>query len=148
MTRLFRALVVGTLLTSLSALADEGAGDKKAPAKAEYSVDTSASTKSMSVKDRGLVSIHIKPGEGLKVHPQAPLEVKLKTSAGLKSEKNKLGRGDVKDPAATAPELTCALSANAGGKQTVEADLSFFLCSESWCQRMKDRVVVEIDVKP
>lgn len=121
-------------------------GKKKSPTKADFAIDTSQTSSSIKVKGKGKLSILIKPGEGLKVHPDAPLEVKVKTSSGLSSSKNKLGRGDVVDAKATAPELACDLNASAAGAQTVDAELSFFLCSDSWCQRMKDRVTINVDV--
>lgn len=127
---------------------DKDGGKKKSPTKADFSVDTSGTTSTIAVKGQGKLSILIKPGDGLKVHPDAPLEIKLKTSNGLRSSKNKLGRGDVVDAKSTAPELACDINANAAGAQTVDAELSFFLCSDSWCQRMKDRVTINVEVTP
>lgn len=134
------------------------AQDKKAPDKKEkkddgkmskddYAIDTSGTSTEIKVASDGRLSIHIKPREGLKVHPQAPLEVRLKPSAGVKTEKKKLGRADVKEAEAGDPELGCGVTGEQSGEQKIEADVSFFLCSDKVCQRMKDKVVVAVAVK-
>lgn len=122
---------------------------KEGPAqKGDYEVDTSATSPEIKVNGDGKLSIHIKPIEGMKVHPQAPLEVRLTPSEGLKPARSKLGRKQVTDPEATAPELTCDLHAETAGDHKVEAELTFYLCSETRCDRMKDKVVVAVKAVP
>jgi hypothetical protein len=149
MSSFVRALPLVLAALSFGAAASPDATpaqDKKAAGKGDYSLDTSKSSTEAKLKSDATFSITIVPASGLKIHPQAPLEVKLKTTDGLKAAKAKLGRADVKDAAAVAPELTTTVNAAAAGKQEVEASVSFFLCSDSWCQRMTDKVVVPINV--
>jgi hypothetical protein len=144
-----RAFSLVVALVAVDAAAQDGATpaqDKKAAGKGDYSLDTSKTSSSAAVKSDAVFSIVIVPASGLKIHPQAPLEVKLKTTEGLKPAKAKLGRADVKDAAALAPELSTTVNAAAAGKQEIEASVSFFLCSDSWCQRMTDKVVVPVNV--
>lgn len=157
-----RTVLLGTLSTALltallgfapGATAEEpneGKPKEGAPkdgaTKDDYVIDTSGSSPELKVQGDGTLAIHIKPKEGLKVHPQAPLEVRLTSSAGVKPAKTKLGRKDVTEQDSTSPELRCALRGEVAGDQVIEAELSFFLCSESWCQRMKDKVAVPVKV--
>lgn len=136
-------------LASASALA-EGEGDKAPPkeraTKDDYELDLAATSPELKVGDSGTFSLVIRAKNGTKIHPQAPLEVKLKDGPGLKVEKQKLGRGDIANKGDAAPDLRTALKALAAGTHTVEADVSFFLCTDAWCQRMSDRVSVGIKI--
>lgn len=150
MSSLARSLLVVTSLFAVASLAEDAPSEKppekKTATKSDYTLDVSATAVEGKVKSDLPFSLVIAPVEGLKVHPQAPLEVKLKTTDGLKAAKPKLGRADVKSAEAKSPELVTTLHASAAGKQEVEASVSFFLCSPSWCQRMTDKVVVAVNV--
>lgn len=122
--------------------------EKNSATKDDYKIVTSASSTEIKLSGDGKLSILIQPGEGLKVHPQAPLEARLKASNGIKPAKKKLGRKDVTEAESHAPEMTCDLHAEAAGEHKVDAEISFFLCSESWCQRMKDTVSITVKVPP
>lgn len=150
--RALRTLLAGLMAFALlggPALA-EGEGDKAPPkdraTKDDYELDPTGTTGELKVGDQGTFSLIIRAKNGLKIHPQAPLEVKLKDAPGLKVEKQKLGRGDVANKGDAAPDLRTGLSAIAAGTHNVEADVSFFLCSDTWCHRMTDRLSVGIKV--
>ena len=102
--------------------------------------------KELKVGAEGGLSIVVRPKGDKKIHPQAPFEVTLKPSAGIKPAKGKLNRSDVVDKGAKAPEVRTTLKATGKGPQSVEADVSFFICTDAWCQRMTDRVAVAINV--
>lgn len=151
-----RAPLARALLASLSLLlalapamaaAGEGAPKKKERAtKDDYELDVSGTTEELKPGEAGRFSLVIRPKNGTKVHPQAPLEVKLKATAGLEVEKPKLSRKEIANPGEPAPELKTGVRAIREGDQAIEADVSFFLCTDEWCQRMTDRVNVPIKV--
>jgi hypothetical protein len=115
--------------------------------KDDYVLDTSATDKTIKVGKDGKFSVVVTPKNGKKVHAEAPLEVVFKDPKGLKPGKAKLGRGDVVDKAAAAPELRTTLRGEKAGATTLEATVSFFLCTDSWCQRMSDKISVPITVE-
>lgn len=136
-----------SLTLSISAFAEDNpAPEKSAPTKDDYKLDASGSSSRLKVNEDGLFSLSITPVEGLKVHPDAPLEVKLKTSQGLTSTKKKLGRKDALDAKSLAPTLQTAIRGESAGKKEIEAEISFFLCSKTWCQRMTDKMVVDVTI--
>lgn len=115
--------------------------------KDDYAIDTSATSSKIKVNADGTFSLKITPKNGKKVHPEAPLEVSISDNANVKAQKGKLGRGDLKEKAAKDPEVTTTLRGVKAGATTVEATISFFLCTDAWCQRMSDRVQVPVTVE-
>lgn len=140
-------LVLGVAFVANGAFAQEE--KKKAPTKA-YTVDTSKTSKTLKPGESGDLSFHIMPVEGKKVHPDAPLEIKLKDSPALKAGKSKLGRKDVVEKKAYDPEVRTTLQAVEKGEHAVEAQLSFFLCDKKAgiCERVEEKVVVNVAVEP
>jgi hypothetical protein len=133
-------------LAPVVALAADPAADDKAT-KDDYVLDTSATSAKIKVNGDGTFSLKITPKNGKKVHPEAPLEIALVDNANVKPQKGKLGRGDLKQKGAKEPEVTTALHGVKAGATTLEANLSFFLCTDAWCQRMSDRVQIPITVE-
>jgi len=115
--------------------------------KDDYELDTGGTDAKLKVGGTGSFSLVVKPKNGKKVHPDAPLEVSLKDPKGLKLGKSKLGRNDVVDKASKSPELKTSLRGEKAGTYTVEANVSFFLCTDAWCQRMSDKVAVPVTVE-
>lgn len=120
---------------------------KDKPTPEDYEFDLNQTSATLKVGETGVVSLVIRAKNGLKIHPQAPLEVKLREGPGLKVGKAKLGRGDAVDAKAANPELRTELVGVAAGTHAVEADISFFLCSDTWCQRVSDRTRTTISVE-
>lgn len=123
-----------------------GVADDRAT-KDDYTLDTSATDKTIKVGKEGTFSLVVRSKNDKKVHPEAPLEVVFKDPKGVKPQKIKLGRGDIVDKAAKAPELRTTLRGEKAGATTLEASVSFFLCTDSWCQRMTDKISVPITVE-
>ncbi len=115
--------------------------------KDDYTLDTSGTAAKVKVKGEGAFSLKITPKNGKKVHPDAPLEVTIVDNPGLKPAKQKLGRSDLKEKGAKEPEVVTVLRGVKGGATTLEVTLSFFLCTEAWCQRMSDRVQIPVTVE-
>ncbi len=135
------------VLAAAPVLHAEDAPKKERATKDDYQIDTSGSSSAVSVGNDGVIKLVLVPKNGTKIHPQAPLEVKLSQPDGIKLEKRKLGRGDVADKAAKQPALSTDVSGQKPGSYTVDADVSFFLCTDEWCQRMTDRVSIPIKVE-
>ena len=156
-----KALIATALVSVASAAALAGeplldavdAGNATTPVaddkatKDDYALDTSATTPRVKVNADGTFSLKITPKNGKKVHPEAPLEISLVDNGNLKPAKGKLGRGDLKEKAAKEPEVVTTLRGVKAGATTLEATLSFFLCTDASCQRMSDRVQIPITVE-
>jgi hypothetical protein len=115
--------------------------------KDDYALEATATPAPLKVNAEGVFRLKITPKNGKKVHGEAPLEVTLLENAFVKPARQKLGRGDVQDKASKEPEVTTTLRAVKAGTTTLEANVSFFLCTDAWCQRMSDRVQVPITVE-
>ncbi len=119
------SLVFGVSLLSFGALAQ----DAKKPAPA-YKVDTSQSATTLKPGEQGALSFHIQPIEGKKVHPDAPLEIKLTDTAALKAAKKKLGRKDVVEKKAYDPEVRTASGGEISDISSKLLGNEFFLCDK------------------
>ena len=144
MKRSFVAAVVVAL--ALPALAVERAADDKAT-KDDYALDTSGTAAKVKVKGDGVFSLKITPKNGKKVHPDTPLEITIVDNAAIKPAKQKLGRSDLKEKGAKEPEVTTTLRGVKAGPTTLEVNVSFFLCTDAWCQRMSDRVQIPLTIE-
>lgn len=137
------------LFCSLSALADNDTQPppKKDKASAEdYALDVKNTTAALANGGDGVFVLEIRAKNGTKLHTQAPLEVNLQTNDGLQLEKKKLGRGDAKQLDHATTEVRTTFRARQSGTHTLAAELSFFLCTDAWCQRMTDRVETNVVV--
>jgi hypothetical protein len=139
------ALVALPLMVTSAQAAQPSAEDKAT--KDDYELDTSGTDTKIKAGADGKFSLVVKPKNGKKVHPDAPFEVTFKDPKGVRPAKNKLGRADVVDKAAKAPEVQTKLKGDKAGDATLEASVSFFLCTDAWCQRMTDRVSVAITIE-
>ncbi|MBI1944396.1 MAG: hypothetical protein HYS27_01800 [Deltaproteobacteria bacterium] len=140
-------MITALLLAVTVAAAPTPAADDRAT-KDDYTLDTGGTDKTVKVGKDGTFSLVVRAKNGKKVHGEAPLEVVFKDPKGVKPGKGKLGRGDVVDKAAASPELRTTLRGEKAGATTLEATVSFFLCTDSWCQRMSDKIAVPITVEP
>lgn len=134
------ALVTSTALSAQDEKKDRATKD-------DYKIEVSGSTAELAVGADGVIQVVLVPKNGTKIHPQAPLEVKLSEPEGLKLHKRKLSRGDVADKEAKSPALSTKVTAQKAGAHKVNADVSFFLCTDEWCQRMTDRVAIPVKVQ-
>lgn len=121
--------------------------EKTRASKDDYDLDLSSSATALKVGENGVYSIVIRAKNGTKIHPQAPLTVKLTPTKGVQAAKYKLNREDLaKDADSKVPDLRTQLTAREKGEQKVQAEVSFFLCTDAWCQRMNDKVDLTLAV--
>jgi len=140
---------IRTILVAVAGLAISLAavGEEKKGRGVDYDIDISASSKQLKVGERGKIVIAIVPGADRKVHKQAPLSIDLRSPAGIVLDKAKLGRSDITQDSEKRLELTVGFAAKTGGEQSVEANATFFICTDKWCQRMTERVVIPVNVQ-
>jgi hypothetical protein len=133
-------------LSALPLLAAAPVADDRAT-KDDYAFDTTGTATTLKKGSSGPFSLVITPKNGKKVHPDAPLEIAFIENAAVKPAKQKLGRGDLKEKGALAPHAVTTLQATKAGATTLQVTVSFFLCTDAWCQRMTDRVELPILVE-
>jgi hypothetical protein len=140
-----RSLLLLTLF-AFPLFAAEPVADDRAT-KDDYAFDTTGTATTLKKGTSGPFSLVITPKNGKKVHPDAPLEIAFVDNGHVKPAKQKLGRGDLKEKGAVAPHAQTTLQATKAGATTLQVNVSFFLCTDAWCQRMSDRVEVPITVE-
>ncbi|MDP2341820.1 MAG: hypothetical protein Q8O67_12750 [Deltaproteobacteria bacterium] len=140
------AVALALPLFAIGARAAEPVADDKAT-KDDYALDSSGTTAKLKVKGEGPFVLKITPKNGKKVHPDTPLEVTIVDNPAIKPTKQKLGRSDLKEKGAKEPEVATTLRGMKAGPATLEVNVSFFLCTDAWCQRMSDRVQIPIIVE-
>ena len=139
-------------LSTLSALALSAgparAADPGEEAAGSYRVETTGTTGSLKVGERGKLVLSIEPLQAkVHIHPQAPLKIKLTAPAGLKLDKAELGHKDATDPKADGRRYEVPFTAVAAGKQEARANLDFFICSDTWCVKQVRQVTFPVDVR-
>lgn len=122
------------------------AADPASDAAKSYRIVTSESTASLQVGQNGRLVLVIEPlVEHVHVNAQAPFQIKLQASAGMKLEKDRLAYSDLVGKAA--PRFEVAFSAVTAGRQEAKAQLDFYICSDSWCVKQTKGVSIAVDVK-
>jgi hypothetical protein len=134
-----RALGAIALLAPLSAMA----ADEIDPANL-YALSTDASTSRVKVGEKGKWVLAIQPKAGAHISDEAPFKIEL-SGAHLKVEREKLARQDSVGPASS-PRFEVPFTADAAGKASVDAKLTFFICTEKICSRQQKTVSVPVDV--
>lgn len=93
------------------------------------------------------VGFTIKPKPGYVLKVQTPFELTLKASPGLTAAKPKLTAKDFVDPKSETKTVKAAVTAVEPGAQSLAADLMFFLCTPAMCERMTDKVEMNLPAK-
>lgn len=138
-------LALPALAADVTAPATDRVAEDRAT-KDDYALDGAGTSGALKLGADGTFSLKITPKNGKKVHPDAPLEVAIVDNALVKAGKAKLSRGDLKDKASKEPEVTTSLRPIKAGTGTIDATVSFFLCTDAWCQRMSDKIQIPIAV--
>lgn len=144
---LLRLLVGATCLVAFLAHAETAAPKDRATAD-DYAFSTEGSAQTLREGDRGTLQLSLRALNGLKIHPEAPLELKLSSSEGLVVVSPKLTRADAAEPESGLLRFETPVDASRAGAQRVDVEFSFFLCTDAWCQRMTDRRSLAIEVTP
>ncbi len=131
-----------SLVLALPARADE------ALEWAEKAYKINASVQSGAVKAGDKVRLRIDIETILpdaKVHPEAPIKVKLAAPDALKLPKEKLTRADGR-PEGKGYRFDLTADAAQAGNGNFEASVDFFICSERWCVKQSARASTPVKV--
>jgi len=123
------------LLLPLAAHADDSYEIAKAP-------ETKAK---VGVKAAAGVTIKVK--QGWHLNEQAPFSVELTPGPGVKVDKAKLGKADLKERGPEKALFEVAFTASEAGKKTIAAKARFVTCQgESVCRPVTENIQLALDV--
>ncbi len=115
-----------------------------------YEVSTAGTSTQLKTGGQGTFVLTIKSKPGAHVSDEAPLKLELKgaqlsftqETLALKDSVAKKAEGQ----AFVDPRFEVPFTATAAGKGTVEAKLTFFICTEQLCARQKKTLSVPVEV--
>jgi hypothetical protein len=123
------------------------AADSKPDAKVEALYDVSTAGTSLTVKagQKGTIVIHVATKNGAHVSEEAPLKIEL-SSKESKFDKEKLSLKDSTAKTKGDAHFEVGFVPNLQGPTSVEAKLTFFICTESLCARQVKTLSVPVEV--
>ena len=108
-----------------------------------YDVTTEGTSTALKAGEKGKVVIAINAKAGSHVSDEAPLRIEL-SSKEAKLDKAKLTLADsVTKPN---PRFEVGFTPSAHGKTTVEAKMTFFICTEKLCSRQTRNLALPVEV--
>lgn len=115
-----------------------------------YEVTTEGTSTQVKAGEKGLFVLSIKTKPGAHVSEEAPLKLELKGTQ-VTPQKQKLGREDSVGKKAAGqeypePRFEVPFTAAAAGKGTVDAKLTFFICTEKICARQQKTLSLPVEV--
>ena len=145
--RLFSSL---TLMSSL--LVDSLALAAEVDPTTLYKITTDGTTAKVAPGKKGTLVLEIQSLKGAHVSDEAPLRIQLSGTGAVSPEKAQLVYGDsVRKPSASVkypdPRFEVPLAAQGKGPGTVEAKMTFFVCTEQLCLRQQKTLSVPVTVE-
>lgn len=110
-----------------------------------YEVTTEGTTTSLKAGETGTVKIAIKSKNGAHVSDEAPLKIEL-SSKQSKLGKEKLTLADSLNPKSEDPRFEVPFTPTAHGQSSVEAKVTFFICTEKLCSRQVKALTFPVEV--
>lgn len=146
MKRTFPALcaLLGLFLVACvpSAAAEEEAKKKEK----KYTIAVVAEPQAVVRDKDAKYKITITPKKNFVLKTETPFTAKLTSSTGCKLAKDKFSNKEFDDPKAVAKSVSTVFKA-AAGKHEISADLTFFICDETLCERFKEKPQLTFEVK-
>ena len=144
--RLWRWVPVSALLVTSLALAAE------VDPTTLYRLSTEGTTAKVAPGKKGTLVLEIQSLKGAHVSDEAPLRIQLTGSGAVTPEKTQLVYGDsVRKASATVkypdPRFEVPLAAQGNGPGSVEAKMTFFVCTEQLCLRQQKTLSVPVTVE-
>lgn len=138
--------VLGGLLVAVCSVPSlaEAAGPKQDPSRL-YDISFSATPK-VKPGGQGTVEVRITPKHGAEVHSEAPVRLVLEAPTSLELQKTKLGRPDLKMQG-TEATFEVPFSTSAAGPAEIDAQLSFFICTDQICARQQRSAKLPVSVE-
>ena len=137
----FRSVVLAALTAGCVANAE---GDS-----ANYDVSTEGTSTKVKAGEKGKVVISIAAKNGAHVSDEAPLRIEL-SSKESKLDKEKLALADSVGPKEVGPrsavKFEVGFAPSAHGKTTVDAKMTFFICTEKLCSRQTKNLSLPVEV--
>ncbi len=110
-----------------------------------FEVSTAGSTTKLKAGESGKLVISISTKNGGHVSDEAPLKIEL-SSKESKLAKDKLSLADSVSPSKSDPRFEVPFTPTAQGPTTVEAKMTFFICSEKQCARQTKTLSFPVEV--
>jgi len=144
--RLSRTLLVTAVLVASLALAAE------VDPTTLYKVTTEGTTSKVAPGKKGTLILEIQSLKGAHVSDEAPLRIQLSGTGVVTPEKTQLVYGDsMRKPSASMkypdPRFEVPLATQGKGPGTVEAKMTFFVCTEQLCLRQQKTLSVPVTVE-
>ena len=144
--RLSRTLLVPAVLVASLALAAE------VDPTTLYKVTTEGTTSKVAPGKKGTLILEIQSLKGAHVSDEAPLRIQLSGTGVVTPEKTQLVYGDsMRKPSASMkypdPRFEVPLATQGKGPGTVEAKMTFFVCTEQLCLRQQKTLSVPVTVE-
>ena len=117
-----------------------------------YRITTEGTTAKVAPGQKGTLVLEIQSLKGAHVSDEAPLRIQLSGTGTVAPEKTQLLYGDsVRKPSASLkypdPRFEVPLVAQDKGPGTVEAKMTFFVCTEQLCLRQQKTLSVPVTVE-
>lgn len=147
--QLFRRISTVAAVVATVACTQARAADEVDPASL-YELSTEGTSTRVKAGETGTFVLAIKTREGAHVSEEAPLKLEV-TGDQVTPAKAKLGREDSvakKAPgkAFVDPRFEVPFTGAAAGQGSVDAKLTFFICTEKICARQQKTVSVPVEV--
>jgi hypothetical protein len=118
-----------------------------------YQVTPEGTSSSLKVGEQGKLVVNIRPVAGAHVSEEAPLKVQLSSEHGMTLTKTLLTQKDSvgtkgPDERYANPRFEVPFTAKQPGPATVDAKVTFFVCTESLCQRQEKTLHLSVNVVP
>lgn len=110
-----------------------------------YEVSTAGTTTKLKAGESGKLVISISTKNGGHVSDKAPLKIEL-SSKESKFTKDKLSLTDSVAPKEADPKFEVGFTPAVQGPTTVEAKMTFFICSEQQCARQTRTLSLPVEV--
>jgi hypothetical protein len=115
-----------------------------------YVLSTEGSTTALKAGKPGTFVLAIRTVAGAHISEEAPMKLSLSGSGGVEPAKALLGRSDAKSvpkpDGAVDPRFEVPLTASSKGQGSIEAKLTFFVCTETLCARQQKSVSLPVTV--
>lgn len=115
-----------------------------------YEVSTEGTSTKVKAGEQGVFVLSIKSKQGAHVSDEAPLKLELKGTQLTPTQEKLALKDSVTKKAAgqqfVDPRFEVPFKATAAGKGTLEAKLTFFICSEQLCARQQKTFSLPVEV--
>ena len=118
----------------------------EAPPK-HYTIDLGGSTASTNKNGAGNLVVQIRAEPGFGVNPKAPLTMSL-SAEHAKLKKSELEMSDAEDKSSHSPRFVVPFVAGDAGDDVIRGKITFFLCTETICERKTESLEHRLNVEP